>query len=269
METYDTMAHDPLKKPSLIPADWQLPDVLRARVGDGPGRQRAMLHDGHLLVVLHGVPKKRERQRTGEFFWRLPSGEWKSTIAGNPTAAFDKYLGTYAAAIQRLTALYEAADESEDYFDIQVELAPIVRSTRNLHAALTDARQMCPEDRELINSRDEAYELMRSAELLHDDAESALEFDIARQAEAQAQASHQMAVSSYRLNILAAFFFPLATLSAFFGMNLTSGIEQWDRAHPALLMVGMLAVALAIGMILSRLITKPAKLPDLKPMVKE
>jgi hypothetical protein len=258
-----------MEKPSLIPADWQLPSVLRARLGDGPGRQRAMLYDGHLLIVLHAVPQKRTRQRMGEFFWRLPSGEWKSTIAGNPREAFDKFLGTYAAAIQRLTALYETADESEDYFDIQVELAPIVRSSRNLHMALTDARQMCPEDRELINSRDEAYELMRSAELLHDDAESALEFDIARQAEAQATASHQMSVSSHRLNVLAAFFFPLATLSAFFGTNLSNGIEQWDKAHPALLLGGMLAAAVVIGMVLSRLITKPAKLPDLKPMVKE
>ncbi len=254
---------------TMIPADWQLPELIRARLGDGPGRQRAMLHDGHLLIVLHDVPLKRERKRTGQFFWRQPSGEWKSTVGGNAAQAFDKFLATYAAALQRLTAHYETADESVDYFEIQVELAPIVRSSRNLHAALVDARKMCPEDRELINSRDDAYELMRSAELLHDDAESALEFDIARQAEEQAKSSHQMAISSHRLNVLAAFFFPLATLSAFFGTNLTNGIEKWDKAHPALLLAIMLGAALVIGLIMSRLIARPTKMSKLKPMVKD
>lgn len=255
--------------PTTLPKDWQVPEVLRARLGDGPGRQRAMLHDGHLLIVLHDVPKKRERHRKGQFFWRSPGGHWKSTIPGHASQAFDNFLGNYAAAIQRLTTLYETADESGDYFDLQVELAPIVRSSRNMHTALGEAREMCPEDRELINSRDEAYELMRSAELLHDDAESALEFDIARQAEAQARSSHQMAVSSHRLNVLAAFFFPLATMSAFLGTNLTNGIEAWDKAHPALLLGIMLGGTIVIGLILSRLITWPAKPPDLKPMVKK
>jgi hypothetical protein len=254
---------------TVLPKTWALPEVLRARLGDGPGRQRAMLHDGHLLIVLHDVPQKRQRKRTGQFFWRTPSGEWKSTVSKNPAHAFDQFLGKYAAAIQRLSVQYETADESADYFEVQVELAPIVRSGRNMHAALTDARKLCPEDRELINIRDEAYELMRSAELLNDDAESALEFDIARQGEAQARAAHQMSVSSHRLNILAAFFFPLATLSAFFGTNLSNGIEQWDKAHPTLVLGGMLLAAVLTGLLLSRLITRPAKLPDLKPMVKD
>lgn len=253
---------------TTLPKTWALPEVLRARLGDGPGRQRAMLHEGHLLIVLHDVPQKRQRTRTGQFFWRSPNGEWKSTVGGSAAQAFDQYLGSFAAALQRLTAMYETADESADYFEVQVELAPIVRSSRNMHAALTEARKMVPEDRELINSRDEAYELMRSAELLNDDAESALEFDIARQAEAQARAAHQMSASSHRLNILAAFFFPLATMSAFFGTNLTNGIERWDKAHPALLLGGMFMLALAVGFVLSWLITRPAKLPDLKPMVK-
>jgi hypothetical protein len=256
---------------TVLPKTWDIPEALRARIGDGPGRQRSMLVEGHLLIVLHDVPQKRIRQRVGEFFWRSPSGEWKTTVGGNVSQAFDTFLGRYAAAIQRLTAQFETADESVDYFDIQAEITPIVRSTRNMHAALGDARQLCPGERELINSRDEAYELMRSAELLQDDAESALEFDIARQAEAQTQASHQMSVSSYRLNILAAFFFPLATLSSFFGSNLSNGLEEWDKRHPALILVSMLLFALIIGVVLGKLITRPAKLPDskLKPMVKD
>ena len=254
---------------TTLPKTWALPEVLRARLGDGPGRQRAMLHEGHLLIVLHDVPQKRQRTRTGQFFWRAPNGEWKSTVGGNAVQAFNQFLGDYAAAIQRLSAMYETADESADYFDIQVELAPIVRSSRNMHATLTEARKMCPEERRLINIRDHAYELMRSAELLNDDAESALEFDIARQGEAQARAAHQMSVSSHRLNILAAFFFPLATMSAFFGTNLTTGIEAWDRAHPALFLSLMFCATLTIGLILSLLITRPAKVPDLKPMVKQ
>jgi len=41
----------------LIPRDWKLPDTLRSRFGDEGGRQRALFAEGHLLLVLHEVPK--------------------------------------------------------------------------------------------------------------------------------------------------------------------------------------------------------------------
>ena len=56
-----------------------------------------------------------------------------------------------------------------------------------------------------------------------------------------------MSVAAHRLNILAAFFFPLATLSAIFGMNLRHGFETEPWPAPFIVLI---ALGLGIGIIL-------------------
>ena len=152
---------------------------------------------------------------------------------------------------------FNQADGSKDYFRLLEELEPLVRATRNLHGALEQARDV----HELINWRDEAYSLVRRVELLQGDAKIALDFEIARQAETQAEASHQMAISAHRLNVLTTFF-PLATLSALFGMQFKHGMEDWDNAHQPILIIGVLVAGLLAGSALTLLITRPAKRPQ-------
>jgi Mg2+ and Co2+ transporter CorA len=98
-----------------------------------------------------------------------------------------------------------------------------------------------------------AYGNERIAELLYSDAGNSLEFVIAQQTEEQAQASHQMAVSSHRLTVLAAFFFPLATLSGLFGVNMYHGFES-DRYPSVVPFLVMLAVGLISGFLIKSLI---------------
>jgi hypothetical protein len=43
---------------SVVPPSWEVPPQFRERLGERVGRQRAMLADGHLLLVLHRPPKK-------------------------------------------------------------------------------------------------------------------------------------------------------------------------------------------------------------------
>ena len=93
------------------------------------------------------------------------------------------------------------------------------------------------------------------AELLYSDSKNSLDFVIARRSEQQAEASHQMAVSSHRLNVLAAFFFPIATLSAIFGVNMRFGLEQ-DRMNSIVPFVSMLLLGLVTGFVLKSLITR-------------
>jgi len=248
----------------LIPADWDLPQVLRFRLGNRPGRQRAMQYEGHLLLVLHAVPKRRDRDRTGQLFWRDPEGRWRSTMAGQGEQAVDNLLGTYSAAIDQLTDDFDESDESIDYFEILGALGPIRRSIRNLHAALQNAREIQPEERLIINWRDRAYDLVRRAELLHNDAQTALDFETAHQAEAQAEASRQRAVAAHRLNILAAFFFPLATLSAILGVNLHHGWEEWESSHAPWVLMGVIVVGILIGLELVYAITRPTKRPKIE-----
>ncbi len=85
-------------------------------------------------------------------------------------------------------------------------------------------------------------------ELLQADAKNALEFRIARQAESQAESSRQMAVAAHRLNLLAAFFFPLATLTAIFGVNLWL---PWSNLRSPLPLVGLLGGGVLAGFLLT------------------
>jgi hypothetical protein len=62
-----------------------------------------------------------------------------------------------------------------------------------------------------------------------------------------------MAVSAHRLNLLAAFFFPIATLSAVFGVNLKHGLEDFP---PPLLFIGVIALSLVFGGILTAFVTQ-------------
>lgn len=248
----------------LIPPDWEMPSVFRFRLGLGPGRQRTMEHEGQLLLVLHDVPKYGDRNRTGQLFWRDAEGTWRSTIAGDGATAMERYLRTFTAEFDYLLADFEKANVSRDFFDLISKLSPLVRTTKNMHSALQKAREAERDDQNIINWRDEAYTLMRRGELLQSDAKSALDFEIAQQAEAQAEASHQMAVSAHRLNLLAAFFFPLATISTIFGMQLTHGLEDWDKANRPWLLLIVLALGLLMGVGLTMLITKPTKRPRIE-----
>lgn len=58
-----------------LPANWQLPDEIKRRFGQkGAGKQRAMLADDHLLLVLHKLPQPGSRLRQGISFGATPKG---------------------------------------------------------------------------------------------------------------------------------------------------------------------------------------------------
>ncbi|MDG1897820.1 MAG: hypothetical protein P8J37_23215 [Fuerstiella sp.] len=215
-----------MRKVSILPSAWNVPAEFRERLGDQVGRQRAMLSDGHLLLILHDLPSPEDIERKGRFFWRQPDGTWSSYSRDSGPRGVSKHLDEYFNLVTRFEEQDEQATSSADYFSVIYGLAPIHRSARNMHQALQQARELCPQDRDIINFRDRAYRIERTAELLMGDAKASLEFSIARRTEEQAESSHQMAVSSHRLNILAAFFFPMATLSALYGVNLQHGLEK-------------------------------------------
>src|SRR4029077_1369179 len=105
-------------------------------------------------------------------------------------------------------------------FRLLQKVAPLHRTARNLHATLQQAREFVPDDRDLIVARDTSGDIERSFELLHNDAKNGLDYTVALETELQSQRTYEMAVSAHRLNLLAALFFPIATLSAIFDMKL-------------------------------------------------
>lgn len=245
-----------MNQTSLLPAAWNVPDVFRKRLGQNVGRQRAMAADGHLLLVLHAPPGPEDLERTGRFFWRQPDGTWRSNAFGGGTAALARHLDEYRQAVESLERADDEADSARDYFDVLYRLDPVQRAARHLHQVLQTARERCPDDRDLIDFRDRAYQIERTAELLTRDARNGMELEVARRAEQQAASSFQMAVSAHRLNVLAAFFFPIITLCTIFSTNLRHGLEDVQGPLP---LVAVLAAGLLLGFVLKRVVTSPAK----------
>ena len=248
------MAHPSVR--SLLPLSWQVPDEFHRRLGDQPGRQRTMKADGHLLVILHAPPKPDEAEREGRFFWRDASGQWTPPGTAPSQPGIGQLLGEYERLVDQLQETEDRAKSARDYFNLLNQLNPLVRTTRNLHETLQDAREAVPDDRQLILWRDRAYALSRAAELLHNDAKNALDFAVAQRAEEEAESSRRAATAAYRLNMLAACFFPGATLAAIFGVNLSHGMETWDERYAPLPMIAILGGAFLLGVVLMLFINR-------------
>jgi hypothetical protein len=241
---------------SLIPRNWEVPELFRRRLGNKIGRQRLMSADGHLLLVLHAPPQPNELERQGRFIWRRPDGTWTSSDLGGGPQAVNKHLDQYADLVQKGDEQEENAASVEDYFQVLETLTPLMRSARHQHLVFQEARKECPEDREIINFRDRAYEIERNAELLYAETKHSMDFAVARRAEEQAESSRRMAVSAHRLNLLAAFFFPIATLSAIFGTSLRHGLETYQ---PPLPLIALVATGLLAGCILISFVARSKK----------
>lgn len=254
-----------------IPQDWSVPSAFVKRLGDSAGRQRVMSADGHLLLVLHEPPKPGAIARVGRLFWRNPEGHWRSKSLGDGPHALRRHVLDFSERVEELEKQWAVAGSAQDYYALIRTVAPLHRTARHLHAVLQEARDLAPDDRDLINLRDQIGEIERALELLHGDAKNGLDFTVAHQAEQQSQRSYEMAVAAHRLNLLAATFFPLATLStilgAVFGMMLTHddhGLR--GLSTPALFWV-LMGVGLLAGLVLSRFVARgPA--PIDRPSVK-
>jgi hypothetical protein len=255
-----------------IPHDWHTPAKFSKRLGDDVGRQRVMDVDGHLLLVLHEPPVTGTAQRVGRLFWRDTEGTWRSKPLGDGVQALKRHVAEFAELAETLEKQCLEADSAEAYYQLVRTVTPLHRTVRHLHGVLQEARELTPEDRDLINLRDRTGEIERALELLHGDAQHGLNYTVAHQAEKQSHRSYEMAVAAHRLNLLAATFFPLATLSAIFGavfgmmhVNQDHGLDSIDT--PALFWVAMgasLVGGLALGWLIGRK-PAPVELPAVVP----
>ncbi len=231
----------------IIPPTWTLPDALRLRLGQSTyGRQRAIVEDGHALLVLHKPPGPDDTKREGVLFWRNPSGEWQCNRGGPGPGGLKRHLQSYGELETKLVQDYEAAENTTALFDLLERLTPLVRATRNMHLALQAAREDIGNDPFLIEMRDLASELDRNLDLLLEDVRHAIQYRTARDGEEQAALSRQALQASHRLNILAALFFPLTAVASLFGMNLAHGM---DERSPALFWLTAI-VSITLGFVM-------------------
>lgn len=212
---------------SPIPKAWEIPAAIRQRLGEEAGPQRSMCEEEHLLIIVHHPPKADQSDRTPAFFWRNPAGEWRSTEGkGMGAVALGGFLEKWEALMLELEEQERKASTAAEYHALLESVGPILRTTRGLHRALQQARELVKDDRDLINFRDSAAALERSAELLLQDAQFGLDFIAAKQSEHQAQLAQQMSRTAHRLNILAALFLPLTALASVLSMEVHSGLPN-------------------------------------------
>jgi Mg2+ and Co2+ transporter CorA len=210
-----------------LPSSWQVPETIKKRFGEKrAGKQRAMIAENYLVLILHKVPKPEQRERESVFFLRTPNGEWKYSGRGKGLNLLFQHLESYSLAEQDLLKRYQEAHTANHYFQILEDIAPLLRATIALHATLQSAREGIPEDRNIIDVRDWADEIERNLRLLNINTKNALDFQIAQQGEKQAKLSQKSLKASDRLNTLAAIFLPLTAISSVFGMNLPNGLEN-------------------------------------------
>lgn len=226
---------------SPIPPTWEVPQVFRDRVGATLGRQRMMQADGHLLLILHELPKpEAPAARMAQLFWRNPDGNWKSTAGKGSTAmVLREHQQAFTELAERLEAKVEQATNAADFFAILQSVTPALRTSRNAHRALQEAREAIPMDRDLISIRDSAHEIERAFEILKGYAQDGLEFVEARNAEESARNTERVNQSSYRLNMLMALFLPITALGSLLGMNMRHGLEDWYAPHTFWIVSGL------------------------------
>jgi len=232
---------------NVIPHNWEVPQVFRGRLGVRAGRQRVMSADGHLLLILHEVPGRKEAtERDARLFWRKPDGSWQSTGSGAMTiGALRTHVEELAAAVDAMEARADKAQRASDWFALLHESAPLLRIARGLSATLQEARELAKTDRELISLRDTAQEIERDVDLIHAHARSGLDFAIAKAAEESAASSRHVSEAGHRLNLIAATFLPISALGALLGMNLKHGFET---ANAPWVFWAVAAVAFLLGL---------------------
>lgn len=226
--------------------DWKLPLAIEKRLGrDSYGPQRAIYEEEHLLLILHEPPVKDGNAREHAVFLRRPDGKWLYHGVDNGQHALGQLLERYEKQFIELERMVDKAKTAEQLFQVLDRALPLARAASNLKDALQSAREQVKLDQLLIDLRDRAVDLARGMELLVSDSRLALDFRLARNAEEQVQFALATTKAQQKLNVLAAWTFPLMTLAAVFGMNLRGGFENLPEIYFWLIF----AAGIVLGMV--------------------
>jgi hypothetical protein len=210
---------------SLIPETWGVPERFRQRLGSSAGRQRTMIEQGHLLIILHALPEPGATERNARLFWRAPSGEWRATGAkGNGLKALQAHVEQYRQRVEELDDSIDGVKVADQLYQVLRQASPLARAARGMHRALQEAREAV-DSRDILLLRDVAGDVERGGELVMNDAKNALDYLEAKAAEEQTALARRATSAQHRLNLIAALFLPVTAVGAVLGMNLTNGFE--------------------------------------------
>ena len=248
-----------VQRQQKLPGTWEVPQELRNRFGNKTGRQRAHEFREHLVVMLHLPPSfdesaARTQKRHAVYFWRHNLGEWSCSEGRHGAETLLEHVVKYEDAVESLESRAGAATSTNDWFEILAVVAPLRRAACNMADALQSAQHHVPQNvqAELQDATDAAIEVARDTELMQEQAQHSIDFLLAQQQETQARAGEAQVETAYRLNVIAAVFLPLATITSVFGMNLPSGMENSSRMFFWLVVLTGLGIGIGIGATLMR-----------------
>jgi Mg2+ and Co2+ transporter CorA len=246
---------------SLIPETWGVPERFRQRLGSSAGRQRTMVEQGHLLMILHELPQPGDVERSARLFWRAPSGEWRATGAkGNGLKALQAHVDQYRKRIEELDDSIDSAKTADQLYQVLRHASPLSRAARYMHRALQEAREAV-DNRDILLLRDVAGDVERTGELVLSDAKNALDYLEAKAAEEQTVLARRATNAQHRLNLIAALFLPVTALGAVLGMNLTNGLE----GHGSVTFWLVSAAAFGTGFWVRSSVTRAERAEDAAP----
>jgi hypothetical protein len=228
---------------------WELPQSIVERLGSNTyGSQRNIFEESHLLIILHEIPSENTHERQHKVFLVKPDQEIWCNGMSNGKFELNQLLANYKSAFEVLEEGIDLAKESKDFFTLLEELVPINRAIKNLSKTLKESRKICQQNSFILEMRDWADDLLRSYEMLLADTKLALEFRIAQNTEEQVQKSTDALRAQNKLNILAAFTFPIMSVATIFGMNLQHGLET----RPNYIFWGVLSSGVLVGLLVKR-----------------
>ena len=103
-----------------------------------------MAAEGHTLLILHKIPQAGNPDRESILFWRDPAGVWKSTGSGAGLAELRGLLEEFAKYVDKLEDRMQGGPTSKTYFEILQTTGPLLRTVRNMHTTLQQAREALP-----------------------------------------------------------------------------------------------------------------------------
>jgi hypothetical protein len=193
-----------------------------------------------------GRAARHFRSWAAEIFLRQLDGKWLHKGLDHGERALAAFLDNYRALLDTQETRFEKATDIDVLYAVIDSLIPLARSTANTKLALQSAREALANDAFIITMRDRSVDIARGFELLLADARLALEYRVARSAEEQIRAAEIGNRAQQKLNILAAIAFPIMTVSAVFGTNLRSGLENMPILAFWLVFAGGLALGLFV-----------------------
>ena len=231
----------------IIPPTWNIPEAIKSRLGQNTfGRQRAVVEEGHVLLILHKPPGADDLRREGVLFWRDAAGNWLSGRSNNGVQALSAHVQSYADLDVAVAQRFEKANDTASLHELLGAVTPLARAAHNMHAALQDAREAVKGDKTIIELRDRAYEVDRNLDILVHDIQNAIAYRAAREAEEQNRLTREALRASHRLNVLAALFLPLTAIASIFSMDLKHGLNRESVILFWLITAASIAVGIAV-----------------------